>query len=133
MKNSKNVYLKKLNIFVTRQISSKINTNFVSITAICLMLFITISVLSTGLSFKNSLESSLKNTVPFDVSARVINFDENSNRTVVEAFKEWGLDTTSKYEHAIVEEYRLEDRYSDILKNYANSKNDKITNAHIYL
>lgn len=129
MKNSKNVYLKKLNIFVTRQISSKINTNFVSITAICLMLFITISVLSTGLSFKNSLESSLKNTVPFDVSARVINFDENSNRTVVEAFKEWGLDTTSKYEHAIVEEYRLEDRYSDILKNYANSKNDKITNA----
>lgn len=128
MKNSKNVYLKKLNIFVTRQISSKINTNFVSITAICLMLFITISVLSTGLSFKNSLESSLKNTVPFDVSARVINFDENSNRTVVEAFKEWGLDTTSKYKHVIVEEYRLEDRYSDILKNYVNSKNDKIIN-----
>lgn len=128
MKNSKNIYLKKLNIFVTRQISSKINTNFVSITAICLMLFITITVLSTGLSFKNSLESSLKDTVPFDVSARVINFDENSNRTVVEAFKEWGLDPTSKYKHVIVEEYRLEHGYGDILKNYVNSKNDKIIN-----
>lgn len=128
VKNSKNIYLKKLNIFVTRQISSKINTNFMSITAICLMLFITISILSTGLSFKNSLESNLKDTVPFDVSSRIINLDDNSQRTIVEAFKEWGIDITSKYDYVVVEEYRLEDRYGDILKNYVNNKNNKIIN-----
>jgi len=125
VKNSKNIYLKKLNIFVTRQISSKINTNFVSITAICLMLFITISILSTGLSFKNSLESSLKDTVPFDASARIINFDENSTRTVEEAFKEWGFNFTNKERYVVIEEYRLEEKFGDILRGYGDSKGYK--------
>ena len=125
VKNSKNIYLKKLNIFVTRQISSKINTNFVSITAICLMLFITISILSTGLSFKNSLESSLKDTVPFDASARIINFDENSTRTVEEAFKEYGFNFTNKERYVVIEEYRLEEKFGDILRGYGDSKGYK--------
>ncbi|WP_346939471.1 ABC transporter permease [uncultured Clostridium sp.] len=125
VKNSKNIYLKKLNIFVTRQISSKINTNFVSITAICLMLFITISILSTGLSFKNSLESGLKDTVPFDASARIINFDENSTRTVEEAFKEWGFNFTNKERYVVIEEYRLEEKFGDILREYGDSKGYK--------
>jgi len=125
VKNSKNIYLKKLNIFVARQISSKINTNFVSITAICLMLFITISILSTGLSFKNSLESSLKDTVPFDASARIINFDENSTRTVEEAFKEYGFNFTNKERYVVIEEYRLEEKFGDILRGYGDSKGYK--------
>lgn len=125
VKNNKNIYLKKLNIFVTRQISSKINTNFISITAICLMLFITISILSTGLSLKNSLESSLKDTVPFDASARIINFDENSTRTVDEAFKEYGFNFTNKEEYVVLEEYRLEESYGDVLRGYGDSKGDK--------
>lgn len=128
VKNSKNIYLKKLNIFVTRQISSKINTNFVSITAICLMLFITISILSTGLSFKNSLESSLKDTVPFDASARIINFDENSTRTVDEAFKEYGFNFTNKEGYVVLEEYRLEEKFGDILSGYGNN-GDKFINS----
>jgi putative ABC transport system permease protein len=125
VKNNKNIYLKKLNIFVTRQISSKINTNFISITAICLMLFITISILSTGLSLKNSLESSLKDTVPFDASARIINFDENSTRTVDEALKEYGFNFTNKEEYVVLEEYRLEESYGDVLRGYGDGKGDK--------
>ncbi|WP_346889738.1 ABC transporter permease [Clostridium sp. UBA1056] len=125
VKNNKNIYLKKLNIFVTRQISSKINTNFISITAICLMLFITISILSTGLSLKNSLESSLKDTVPFDASARIINFDENSTRTVDEAFKEYGFNFANKEEYVVLEEYRLEESYGDVLRGYGDGKGDK--------
>lgn len=125
IKNSKNIYLKKLNIFVTRQISSKINTNFVSITAICLMLFITISILSTGLSFKNSLESSLKDTVPFDVSARIIKFEEGDNKTVDEAIKESGFNLTDKDEYVVLEEYRLEENYGDLLRGYGEDKGDR--------
>lgn len=123
IKNSKNIYLKKLNIFVTRQISSKINTNFVSITVICLMLFITISILSTGLSFKNSLESSLKDTVPFDVSARIINFEGSENKTIEQAIKELGFNFTDKEKYVVLREYRLEESYGDILRGYG--KEDK--------
>lgn len=123
IKNSKNIYLKKLNIFVTRQISSKINTNFVSITVICLMLFITISILSTGLSFKNSLESSLKDTVPFDVSARIINFKGSENKTIEQAIKELGFNFTDKEKYVVLQEYRLEESYGDILRGYG--KEDK--------
>jgi len=123
IKNSKNIYLKKLNIFVTRQISSKINTNFVSITVICLMLFITISILSTGLSFKNSLESSLKDTVPFDVSARIINFEGSENKAIEQAIKESGFNFTDKEKYVVLQEYRLEESYGDILRGYG--KEDK--------
>ncbi len=123
IKNSKKIYLKKLNIFVTRQISSKINTNFVSITVICLMLFITISILSTGLSFKNSLESSLKDTVPFDVSARIINFEGSENKTIEQAIKELGFNFTDKEKYVVLQEYRLEENYGDILRGYG--KEDK--------
>jgi len=123
IKNSKSIYFKKLNIFVTRQISSKINTNFVSITVICLMLFITISILSTGLSFKNSLESSLKDTVPFDVSARIINFEGSENKTIEQAIKELGFNFTDKEKYVVLQEYRLEENYGDILRGYG--KEDK--------
>jgi putative ABC transport system permease protein len=126
IKNSKNIYLKKLNIFVTRQISSKINTNFVSITTICLMLFITISILSTGLSFKNSLESSLKDTVPFDASARIIKFEEGDTTNVVEAIEESGFNFTDSEAYVVLEEYRLEESYGDILRGYGDSKGDKL-------
>ena len=43
----KSVYLKGTNMFVLRQLNNKINTNIVSMTVICLMLFMTISALSS--------------------------------------------------------------------------------------
>ena len=48
----KKTYLKDTNMFVLRQINNKINTTVVSMTIICLMLFITITILSTALSIK---------------------------------------------------------------------------------
>ncbi|KEH93056.1 hypothetical protein Z962_10695, partial [Clostridium botulinum C/D str. BKT12695] len=71
IQNSKNLYLKNLNIFVTRQISSKINTNFISMTVISLMLFLTICILSTGIGFNNALNQSLKESNPFDATITI--------------------------------------------------------------
>ena len=48
----KNVYYKGLNSFVVRQMSSRVNTNVLSISVICLMLFVTICVLSSALAVK---------------------------------------------------------------------------------
>lgn len=81
VQKSKNIYLKKLNIFITRQISSKVNTNFVSMAVISLMLFITIVLLSTGLSFKNALEAGI--VAPFDASVKLYT-EEGDKYTSVE-------------------------------------------------
>ena len=51
----KKLYYKGLNSFVLRQISSKVNTMVLSMSVICLMLFVTICVLSSSLSIKNSM------------------------------------------------------------------------------
>ena len=69
VKKNKKIYFKGLNIFIVKQINSKINTNFISMSVICLMLFMTIGMLSTGFSFKNALESGLKDSTPYDASA----------------------------------------------------------------
>lgn len=49
----KGIYYKGLNTFTFRQMSSRVNTNVFSMTIISLMLFITICVLSSGLSIWN--------------------------------------------------------------------------------
>ena len=71
VKKNKKIYFKGLNIFIVKQINSKINTNFISMSVICLMLFMTIGMLSTGFSFKNALESGIKDSTPYDASANL--------------------------------------------------------------
>ncbi len=63
----KSFYYKGLNSFVLRQFSSKINTTVFSITIICLMLFITICVLSASLTLKNSLQANVDELAPADI------------------------------------------------------------------
>lgn len=64
----KNVYYKGLNTFVVRQMSSRVNTNVLSISVICLMLFVTICVLSSALAVKNSLNEGIAKYARADVS-----------------------------------------------------------------
>ncbi len=64
----KKFYLKNLNMFVIRQINSKVNTNFVSMSVICIMLLITIGTLSTGIGVSNALSSNLESSAPYDIS-----------------------------------------------------------------
>ena len=45
IQSRKKLYLSGTNMFVLRQLNNKINTTVVSMTVICLMLFMTISVL----------------------------------------------------------------------------------------
>lgn len=71
----KNVYYKGVNSFVLRQFCSKINTTVFSTTIICLMLFITISVLSAALSMKNSMSSDFKKMCPVDIQFTKISYE----------------------------------------------------------
>ena len=67
VQSMKNIYYKGLNSFTLRQISSKVNTMVFSMTVICLMLFVTICVLSSSLSIKNSMTANLKELAPADI------------------------------------------------------------------
>ncbi|MDU1323277.1 MAG: ABC transporter permease [Clostridium botulinum] len=76
---NKKIYFKGLNMFVVKQINSKVNTNFLSMSLICLMLFITILILSTGISLKRGFEESFKRGAPFDASIIISNNNKRDN------------------------------------------------------
>ena len=68
IQSRKNIYLKGTNMFVLRQLHNKINTNIASMSIICLMLFMTISALSSSLSIQSALDSQLEKFTPVDVN-----------------------------------------------------------------
>ncbi len=114
VKSMKNLYYKGLNSFTLRQFSSKINTTVFSTTIICLMLFITICLLSSCLTMKNSMNEGIKKFAPVDIELTNkrnmdatyfydINVDygynenqiKNSHIDVVEKLKVFDFDITS--------------------------------------
>lgn len=64
----KNTYLKGTNMFVLRQINNKINTTVASMSVICLMLFMTISILSVSLSLRSTMQKELVEMTPVDIN-----------------------------------------------------------------
>lgn len=68
IQKNKKIYLKDTNMFVLRQMNNKINTNTISMSVICLMLFMTISILSTSLSLRNTMQRELVEMTPVDVN-----------------------------------------------------------------
>ena len=79
IKSMKKVYLKDTNMFVLRQINNKINTMVVSMSVICLMLFMTISILSSSLSLRNTMQKDLKEMTPVDINLyKTANLPEQS-------------------------------------------------------
>lgn len=117
VQKSKNIYLKKLNIFITRQISSKVNTNFISMAVISLMLFITIVLLSTGLSFKSALEAGI--VAPFDASVKLYTKEGNKYTSVEQILNIANYDVKDN-KAIFFNTYRMDGPdVNSILKNYA--------------
>lgn len=99
----KELYLKDSNIFVLRQIHNRINTTVVSMTIICLLLFMTITVLSTALSLNRVLTQDLEEMTPVDLNLyKTANLPDNgdytqlqiedSQKPISDTLKENGLD-----------------------------------------
>ncbi len=65
-------------MFVLRQINNKINTMVVSMSVICLMLFMTISILSSSLALRNTMQRELIEMTPVDLNLyKTANLEEN--------------------------------------------------------
>ena len=64
------VYFKGLAMFTMRQIATKVNTAFVSLWAVSVLLFFSIVVFSTGFSLASVLSDQLEENTQFDASIR---------------------------------------------------------------
>ncbi|MBO4878424.1 MAG: ABC transporter permease [Ruminococcus sp.] len=62
----KRSYYRGLNAFTFRQISSTVNTMVLSMSVICLMLFLTICALTSAFTVRNAMNSNIKNLCPAD-------------------------------------------------------------------
>lgn len=101
----KNIYLKDVNMFVLRQLHNKINTTVVSMSIICLMLFMTITILLSALSLNNTMRKDLEDTTPVDLNLyKTANLPENekmskaqiedSRKTMIQTLEDNGFDMT---------------------------------------
>lgn len=121
LQRNKNIYFKDVNMFVLRQINSRVNTTFVSMTIICIMLFFTIGVLSTGFSLKNSMQQDLDQVTPYDVSIYKY-LDEENTLSVPDALKQMKIDM-NHYGNAFgFYEYNTHTGMNAMLKPYADEK-----------
>lgn len=107
----KGFYYKGLNSFVFREVNSKINTTVISMSVICLLLFMTIGVFSSAMSIKSSMTKNLRKLVPVDLYLRKypsVGRDDDGSEdfqkdklSIVEAMAELGVDPEvylSRYE-----------------------------------
>lgn len=85
IQSRKNVYYKNLNMFVTKQLSSKINTNFVSISVVCIVLLLVIGIFSCGYSVQNSFSTQLRENIIYDFS---LYGDSSFETTIYESLPE---------------------------------------------
>jgi ABC-type transport system, involved in lipoprotein release, permease component len=86
LQSNKKVYFKGLNSFILRQINSRINTAHISMSFICLMLFCTIGILSTGMGINDALSKSFRYCAPYDAS-----FWVDGNHSISDKLKEYNF------------------------------------------
>lgn len=128
IQGNKKFYLRDLNMFVMKQISSKINTTFVSLSFICLMLFLAICTFSGGLGINRAINADLKDLTKFDVT-----FWSNSGENIENLLKEKNIDISNiAKEESNMVMYDSKIKYSNFLskegmtamKNYFPVAND---------
>lgn len=68
LRSMENWYFKGLNAFFIRQISSKIQTNYLTMTVVCLLLSATICIVATGMGMAFSMNNTAEEAAPYDIS-----------------------------------------------------------------
>ncbi|MDE6020640.1 MAG: ABC transporter permease [Ruminococcus sp.] len=102
----KGLYYKNLNSFTFRQISSKVNTTVMSMSIICIMLFVTICTLSSAFSIRNSMNAGLNEFCPADFEVEYIKYpDDEYEKTIavdiIEIYKKYGYNITENIENSV--------------------------------
>ena len=97
VQSNKKLYLKNLNIFILRQINSKVNTTVFSMSIICLLLFFTITIFSSAWSINVSLKNDLQYGTPADVL--VYTYSDAEGKTAKNILTKVGYNLDNFAEH----------------------------------
>lgn len=126
IQSNKRLYLRDLNMFVFRQINSKINTVFISMTFICLMLFVAICTFSGGLGINTALNADIKDLTQFDAT-----FNASGKVNIIDSLKKNGIDI-KKYSNQYVEYTNFNSgvRYNDFLNKEGIKKGSSYYPVH---
>ena len=112
VQSSKKLYYRKLNMFVLRQINASINSNFVSMSIVCIMLLFSIGALATGTNLNRTINSTIQLATPFDCSYGVYDSAYNDKDYLIDLSN---LKEDLKIDNRdIQEEYFIHDYRSDI-------------------
>ena len=77
----KRIYYKGTNMFILRQLNNKINTTVISMSVICLMLFMTITILSSSLSLRVAMAKDMEEMTPVDINLyKTANLKESTTK-----------------------------------------------------
>ena len=127
----KGMYFKGLNTFVFKQISSKINTMVISISIICIMLFITLCLLSSALTIKNFFNSSLNKYTPADFEM-VAYYDEEINNIDFSDFLEDDKKVKENIKDVVIVEDCIDENftYGKSLGNYEEEVRKQYPNVY---
>lgn len=123
VQSNKKFYYKNLNMFVFRQINSKVNSNFLSMTFICLMLLLAVGITSSVFSMHTGMSNSTKQLVPYEITVSGQKFDSNDKMQKVDmtsALKETGYNTDQNIKDSIeLQTYRTDLRVTNLAREYA--------------
>lgn len=123
VQTNKRIYFKGLNMFVLRQINSKITTTFVSMTLICLMLFLSIGILSSGAGLAKTMNSTIEQATPYDLTiTNYTSVDENTisdMNSLLDKLQEDGLELRNVISNsATTHVYTLNITFGQMMKYY---------------
>jgi len=104
---NKKIYLKGLNMYVLRQINSKINTTVFSMSVICILLFFTITIFSTAMSLNQVAKKDLKELTPMDIEIKEYR-DDVETRTLKQILIDSGLNMNDLKDKIEVNEYLID-------------------------
>ena len=116
IKKIPNIYHRHLNSFVVSEIGNKINSTVISGSIICLLLFMTICLLSSSFSLKRFKENSLKDTAPISTS---FSKKMDDSYSIKEIFNKQKIDTSIyKNSYNFYTYTSLETTIGSVLGNY---------------
>lgn len=125
-----NLYSKNLNTFVFKQISSKINTMVISISIICIILFITLCLLSSAFTIKNFFNESINKYAPVDFELIGYYSDETKSININEFIEDDSIIKNNTKDITIVTDYYDKNlNYGSSLGEYENEVRDRYPNV----
>ena len=111
--HNKKKYYKGLNLFVTRQLTSKINSTHTSMALICLMLFVTIVTLGASAGVASAVNKETYREIKFDTEYRMKPEAAQEAGSGIAALEAYGVTLDEYYQN--VSEYRVYDSDVDNL------------------